>query len=178
MSEGNSSAASSYAMAGFSLADAFTQYSAGNAQGEFTKQAYETNARYAELEAADALKRGHSAAIQQRKRTKQLVGAQRAALAGSGVEVSSGSGLDLQMEADEMGRLDAMTIENNAFREAWGLKAQASEMRYQGKIAKSAAKFTANQTLISGGMKSIYYGSQAFGSNKIDPDANKKKAGR
>lgn len=165
MADGSS--ASSFILMGNSLAQGYNDYSSLSAQGDFTRASYETNAKYAEMQADDVIKRGKIATSQQRKKTKQFIGAQRAALAAQGVEVNSGSGLMLQEEAMEMGAADARTIENNAFREAWGMRAQASEMRFQGKVQQMASKFAARNAALVGGTKAISYGVGMMGSNQI-----------
>jgi hypothetical protein len=173
MADGSS--ASSFILMGNSLAQGYNDYSSLNAQGDFTRAAYETNARYAEMQADDVMKRGKVASNQQRKKTKQLIGAQRAALAAQGVEVNSGSGLMLQEEAMEMGAADARMIENNAFREAWGMRAQASEMRFQGRVQQMANKYAARNAVLVGGTKALGYGAELYDKNKINSD--KKKGG-
>lgn len=168
MTDGSS--ASSFILMGNSMAQGYNDYSSLSAQGDYTRSAYETNARYAEMQADDVIKRGKVASNLQRKKTKQLVGAQRAALAAQGIEVNSGSGLQLQEEAMEMGAADARTIENNAFREAWGMRAQASEMRFQGRVQQMANKYAARNAVLVGATKAFAYGADAFGSNKIKKD--------
>ena len=163
----DASSASSSILAVNSLAEGYTDYSSISAQGDFTRSAYETNARYAEMSADQVVKLGYGQSKQQRKKTKQFVGAQRASLAGQGIDVNSGSGLQLQEEAMLMGAEDARTIENNAFREAWGMRAQASEMRFQGKMQQMASKYAARGAMINGVSKAAGYGSTLIGRNTI-----------
>lgn len=73
-----------------------------------------------------------------RMRTAGLIGAQRATAAAHGVDVNSGSAVDVQSDAATLGELDALTIRNNAAREAYNYKvagagygAQAGLLNYQ-----------------------------------------------
>lgn len=83
------------------------------------------NAQYAEWQAQDALQRGATAEQNQRLKTAQLRSAQRARLAANGVIIDEGSALNLLDDTDFMGERDALTIRDNAKREAWGARVQA-----------------------------------------------------
>lgn len=100
----------------------------------------EQNATVAEQQAADSIARGAQDTYQHRAGVRKLIGAQRAAIAGSGVDISTGSAVDVQMEAARLGAIDEMTIRNNAAREAWGYKVEAANYRNQAVLGKYAAK--------------------------------------
>lgn len=158
---------SSYASifeAGSNVAEGFIQSGAMTAAGEATRDQYETNARLSEWKAEDALRRGHIEAGKYRTKVKQMVGSQRASLAASGVDISAtGSAQDVITETYEMGAMDALTIENNAYRESWGLKFEASESRFQGKIANMTARANARNTLLTSGLRAVSKGFEAYG---------------
>ena len=74
----------------------------------------------------------------------------------------------------QMGAEDVLKIKNNAYREAFGYKTQASNLRAQGQFDESSAKFNANQTLLAGGMKAAGSFAEAYGSyNKNKPSVKK-----
>jgi hypothetical protein len=75
-----------------------------------------------ERAAEDALSRGRIDEQQHRLKVSQMMGSQRAALAGSGVLVDSGSGLNLLADTATMGEMDALTIRGNAEREAYNAR--------------------------------------------------------
>lgn len=85
-----------------------------------------------------------SAAGQQRAAT---VGARNAAVGGkiktaqaaNGVDVNSGSAVDVQAGASEAGQLDVLTEENNALLQAYGYKTQASNYDAQSVLDKTEA---------------------------------------
>jgi len=102
----------------------------GNAQDAAAQSAARdarTNATYANDAANDALARGRYDADLQRIRTGQNIGTQRAAMAANGGLVDQGSNATLQEDTAALGELDALTIQNNAAREAYGYKVQAAQ---------------------------------------------------
>lgn len=138
--------------AGASLYGASAQSKALKQQGAYQKQISEQNARQNELFAADTIERGKEASTLVRKRALQLRGTQRASLAGQGVDVNRGTALRLQDEAYTMGELDAITVKNNAWREAWGYKTQAQNVRGEGRFAAMSAKSAARNTMLTGSL--------------------------
>lgn len=135
------------------VATGVMQASALRAQGSYEKSAAEVNATWQELQAKDAAKRAAEEVSARGARTARLIGAQRAAAAANGVNPDAGSALELQQDAEYMGKLDALTIENNAFKEAIGYKAGAAATRSRGQFGQLAAKSAARQTLISSGLQ-------------------------
>lgn len=80
----------------------------------YQRQAEERNLALAE----DARKRGQTEEYRQRLRTRNVAADQRAGLAAAGVDLSIGSPIDLIGDTFELGELDALTVRNNAAREA------------------------------------------------------------
>lgn len=110
------------------------------AQGAYQSAADETNARLATARARDAVARGAAAEREFRRGTRGLVGTQRAVSAANGVMVDDGSALDLNLDAETLGELDALTIRNNAAREAWGFQTEATSYRARAAMARLAAR--------------------------------------
>lgn len=134
-------------------------------QGTYEKSVYDQNAKYAEQQAADAVDIGQEAEYRHRAGVRGLVGSQRAASAAQGIEIDSGSALDVQLESVGIGELDALTIRNNAAREAWGYKVEAADLRNRGKMAQFAGKTAAASyrnaswsTLLTGASELAYMG--------------------
>jgi hypothetical protein len=71
----------------------------------------------------------------------------------SGVELSGGSSLDVLVGTAGIGAQDALTIQNNAAREAWGYRTQAGYARQQAKFAMSQGLFGAASTILTGSMQ-------------------------
>lgn len=125
---------------------------AGNiAQGNYNAAVARANAANLDYAATDAIQRGQIAADQRRQDTARIIGSQRAAM--SGVQLSGGSSLDVLVGTAGIGAQDALTIENNAAREAWGYRTQAGYARQQAKFAKSQGYFGAASTILTGSMQ-------------------------
>lgn len=149
-------------MAASSLIGGVQSAAAAREQGKFEEMQAETNARIAELQAEDAIRRGDRASAEHEKKTKALIGKQRASLAAQGIALDDGSALDIQADTAAIGAQDALTIKNNAWREAFGYRQQAQQDRFQGQIARSTAEFQANQTLLTGGLDALGHGLQGY----------------
>lgn len=141
--------------AGSSLLNASNQSSALKAQGAYQQQIAEMNARASDDLAKDAVERGKTESSLVRNRARQMLGSQRAGYAGQGVEVNSGTALQIQDETYTMGETDALTVKNNAWREAWGYKTQAKNIRSQGRLANMTAQLQARNTMLTGGLTAI-----------------------
>lgn len=152
--------------------------SSGEAEyGEWQKQQFEFNKQIAEMQSKDAIRRGDSEARKVRKAGKQIIGSQRAALAAQGIEIDSGSALDIQGDTAYLSEMDALTIKNNAAREAWGYKMDALQSGYQGQMAQYAAQNKARSTLLTGGLgfaSGMMDGAYYLSKNNVD---TKKKVG-
>jgi hypothetical protein len=134
------------------LSSAYSQSEAKKLQGKYQKELFDHNSRMAGLQAEDALRRGDREANQQRKKARQVQGSQRAALAAQGIDVDLGSAAEIQDETIVQGERDAQTVRNNAWREAWGYRAQAEDAASRGLMGDAIAQSDARNTLITGGM--------------------------
>jgi hypothetical protein len=128
--------ASSVVQTGTGIVTANRQAYAAKAMGEYESKIDLQNASLSDQQAQDALQRGQIEESRQRLQTRQTIGASRAAQAASGVDVSSGSAADVQASEAGLGELDALTIRNNAQREAWGYTVQGINDRQQAKLAQ------------------------------------------
>jgi len=146
------------------VTSAYAQSEATKMQAKYAQQQGEANAKMMELEAEDTLARGEKESQNMRKKANLFQGKQRAALAASGVSMDSGSAQDILQETATMGVEDAMTIKNNAYREAWGLRSQANNARSEGRMGRIGARFESKQTLLTGGMQAAAYGAEGYSS--------------
>jgi len=133
----NLASAATSAMGQYRQAGAITE------QGQYAAQAALQNATLAKAQATDATTRGAYAESLQRQGTRQLIGSQRAALAAQGVDIGSGTALDVQSSTAYLGELDALMVRNNAAREAWGYQVEAGGYTQQAQMAKAQAENTA-----------------------------------
>lgn len=163
MQSGTLFAASSAMQGVNAFAGAGAQASAMRSKAEYDANTFEINRRLAEFEAEDAIRRGGRAANQKKKETKQVIGSQRAALAAQGIEIDSGSAADIQESTAAIGAMDAITIKNNAYREAYGLKTQALNFGSQAAFSRISGEASARNTLLAGGISALGYGFQTTG---------------
>lgn len=138
---------------GLTVAGGLTTASGQNQAGKYNQQVANVNAQIAEWQAEDALARGREQVTRQREYIRQLTGSQRARLAAQGIDIDSGSALDVQLDTARSGELDVLAIENAARREAWGYRVQAQDYRTRGAIARYEGRQAAVGTLLTTGDK-------------------------
>lgn len=155
------------------------QASALRSQGSYEAAAFDRNASLAEAQAADALARGGVAAGIRGRQVRSEVGSARAAMAASGIQLDTGSALDVQADIDALGALDVATIRNNAAREAWGYRTQASDLTQRGILSRLAAENAAAgldddqiTTLLTGAGKTYgLFRQSRDGGRRVAPEA-------
>lgn len=153
MSSASLLAISSGVQGASSLGQGYAQMGAKVAQGDFEQRMAEMNARRADFLAEDAIKRGERDAAKVKKRGQQVIGAQRAAMAAQGIEVNDGSALAIQEDTAAMAAEDAVTVKNNAWREAWGFRVKAEDTRGAGRMARMSARREGRMSFLTGGMQ-------------------------
>ena len=129
------------------LTNAYAQWEAGQAR----KDLAEYNAKVADLQAEDALRRGAARESAHRMAVRKLIGAQRAGFAASHVAVGSGTAAAVQADSAILGEIDAQQIKNNAFAEAWGYRLNAANARVTGTLEAAQGRIAAIGSLIQGG---------------------------
>lgn len=92
---------------------------------EYQAAVSRNNATTSEWQARDAITRGQKAEQQQRLKAAALKGTQRASMAARGLALDEGSPANILADTEFMGEQDALTIRDNASREAWGFRNQA-----------------------------------------------------
>lgn len=125
------------------------------------------NAKVKEMQAGISRQQANAREEQQRRKGRQLLGAQRAAIAESGVG-AVGSALDIAEQSATRAELDSLTIRYEGELESKGLLADAEQQRYESKVnvmagknAMKGAYLSATGALLSGGAR--YYGYQETG---------------
>ncbi|MHA6476191.1 virion core protein, T7 gp14 family [Stutzerimonas sp. KH-1] len=119
-------------------------------QGAFQEAMAEQNAAYKEAAARDAEKRGAVDADRYRRQVGQLIGSQRTGFAANGIDVNSGTAAEIQDDTAAFGEFDALTIANNAAREAWGYRVGAQNDLMNGRMAQSNARSAATGSILGG----------------------------
>jgi len=126
-------------------------------QADYQAQVARNNEIIAQQQANAARQAGAVEAQTQDYKSRQIAGTQKAILGASGVDIESGSPLAIQQSQAELARLDALTVQSNAERKAWGFdveasnqKAQAGLYRMQASDARAAGKTAVLASLIGG----------------------------
>lgn len=153
------------ALMGLTAVQTYGQYNAQKAQGDYQYRMARINAAEAEAQGKRVIEAGEKSATDYKKKINQLVGEQKTGFAAGGVDVSFGSAQQIQAETREVGLRDVQTIRTNAFLQAMGYQAQSQDILRQGQMARNAANFSANQTLLTGALR---LGSQAYGAAGSD----------
>ena len=139
--------------AGAGIMNSYAQSKALKQQGQYEQQIYQQNARSLERQAGDTIERGRIEAAKVRRGARSVIGQQRTSYAGQGVDVNSGTALDLQDETFAMGEMDVLTVKNNSWLEAFGYKTEASNQKFKAAYTRRAADFNAQATLVTGGLR-------------------------
>ena len=142
-------------MTALTLAATGYQAYAQNQAGKEQQAIANRNAKLLEKQADSVLDVGNDNAMAARRRTRLLVGEQRAAAAGQGIDVNSGVAADLQEQAASFGAEDEARIRREAFDNAWGVRTQASNQRMEGRYARREGTNKAIGTGL-GGMGQAY----------------------
>lgn len=118
----------------------------------------------AKIQAKDLIAQADTDVQRRQQQVKQMIGSQKASLAGQGVIIEGELGQKLEQQEKKILREDSAAIKNNAWRQAFGLELRAQD--FQNKAAYSAIEARgrsgrilsegfsdASDLLISGGSK-------------------------
>lgn len=137
------------------------------------------NAGQSELAAQQELARGNATVAATSQRAGQVKGAQRAALAANGVDLSEGSAAEVLTSTDLAKENDINTITANAVRAAWGQRMQATNFENEALTkragADSISPLMATTTSLLGSASQI--ASSWYMLNKAGVPATAKKGG-
>lgn len=114
--------------AGFAAMGAYSSADSQKAMYAYQAQLARNNAIVQEQRAKDALARGATNVQNVQMKTAQVKSDQRAALAANGIDLGSGSAVDILTTTDYMGARDAITAQHNADMEAWADRNNANNL--------------------------------------------------
>ncbi len=110
---------------GMQAMGAYSSSQAQKAGMKYQAQIAANNATIAQEQASIAIQDGQRQEQTQDLKTGQIYGAQRAAMAANGVDLGEGSANEVLTTTKFMGNRDALTIRDNAMRQAWGYDVQS-----------------------------------------------------
>lgn len=155
----------SIASIGSGVLGALGSIAGGNANAkaaEYQARVAENNAQIARQNQEWAERSAITNEAAQGIKSRASLGAVKAAQGASGVDVNSGSALDVRSSAAELGQLDAINIRANAARDAYGYATQASGYdasagmsRAAGANASSAGMIGAASSLLGGATSAV-----------------------
>ena len=121
-------------------AGARAQASAASAADNYQAQVARNNAIINERNAQAAEQAGQTLEQNQRQKTAQIISSTRTAQAANGLDTTSGTPAAVQADEAKLGELDALTIKNNAARQAYGYRVEGmSDTANAGLLEQSAA---------------------------------------
>lgn len=130
---------------------------AKSAQSAYQAQVAANNAKIAEQDARFTIQAGETAATNQGLKTRAMVGQQKAAQGASGIDVNTGSAVDVRAGTESIGMLDALTLRSDAVKRAYAKEVEATSDTAQSQLLTSeseqeasAAPIGAFGTLLSG----------------------------
>ena len=123
---------------------------AAHAQGQAQEEAADFNAKVAKNNAIAAEQAAAIEAEQKREHYRRLMGTQRARQGASGVEISSGSPLLVQLDQAEQAALALSTTQYGGGVRAQGFNAEAELEGFSGSQAARAGTLTAGASILTG----------------------------
>ena len=117
--------------------------------GQYNAKIYRMNASIKRKMAQDSLKRGDTAEAWHRMDVADVKADQRARMLAGGQTIT-GSNSRILDDTAFFGELDALTIRQNAAREAWGHETEAKNYGMQAELAEKGGQSAANATIITG----------------------------
>lgn len=134
--------ATAYAQAGMALLGGAGGYSGAKTQrSALNSQAWseDQNAKIADWQASQAIINGQTNEEGARLQEAQAFGRERAGMAANGVDLGYGSATDILTSTKVLGEANALQIHDNALREAWGYRVQATNARNQAALDRAGA---------------------------------------
>lgn len=133
---------------------AFAQGSAEAAGHKAQAQAYDRDATIAAQNAAIAGQQSSAEQERVRREARQVLGAQRAAMAESGTAFN-GSNVDIARQSTANAELDALNVQYGGEIERTGLLNQAEASKYNAKVSRSSAKAANRMRWLSAGTSAL-----------------------
>lgn len=155
-------AASSVAGTGIAAVGAVSQGEAASQAAAYNAQVAANNAKLATQNASTIAQEGEQQTAQAQQQTKAKLGAILANQGASGVDVNTGSAVDVRSSAAELGELNAINIRANAVRQAYGQQVQAAGDTGQSQLDKSESSSDAAAGFIKGGSTLLSGASDAY----------------
>ena len=147
---------------GLSLYGIQSGIQANEANLEFQQEQSRHNQIVSEILAEDAIFRGEQNERAQRRKIKQVAGAQRAAIAGNGFVVDQDTAADLVDDTINWGEVDLAKLRASSRMEALQIRAGGIQSGIQSGIAGVQTGYANQQTIITGASNILSAGSNYY----------------
>lgn len=137
---------------------------AANQSYQYKAQVAANNAAIKKQQATMDMQSGEIAAVNQGLKTRAKVAGEKAQQGAAGIDVNTGSAVDVRAGTEELGMLDALTIRSNAAKKAWSDEVDASSLEAQSELDKSAGEQAETAGAI-GAAGSLLSGASTVGGN-------------
>ena len=127
---------------GMSLYGASQQASAQESMDEYQSQVAANNAAIAQQQAQNAENQGELNLQQQQIKNATTMDNQKAMMAANGLDLNSGSPLNIQASDQNLGNLDAQSIQNNTISQIYGDDATAMNQQAQSQMDQEKSDLT------------------------------------
>lgn len=124
-------------------------------KAQYESDQLELNAKMSELNASDVLYASGRQLGEVEKYRRSLRAQQQSVLASSNLDTTFGSAAAIQMETETLANLDAITVENNAWREAWGFRFEALQHRKAAALTMITGEKQSSATLLGGAIGAV-----------------------
>jgi hypothetical protein len=122
-----------------SMAGSYYAAKSAKSNLKFQSKMAEINARIADMGSRNEILKGQRESGRLTSKAGQVKRAQRAQLAANGVDLGVGSAVELQASTDIVKEMDALTIQANALRAAWGFKQEGLNFQNAAAIGNANA---------------------------------------
>lgn len=134
-----------------SVLGSIQQGQAAKKSANYNAQVQEHNAQLSERNATLASQEGAANTAIEQQKTRAGVAGMKAAQAANGIDVDTGSAVDVRSSAAELGELNAITVRSNAVKQAYGYQTQAASDKAQAELDRQEAKSSEDSGLINAG---------------------------
>ena len=119
---------------------AYNQSVAAKNQAKYQAQVAKNNATMAEYAAQDASNRGAEEAAKVAANARRVRSRQVAAIASSGIDITSNSSQSLLEDTDFLSAQDAAQVRSNAARQAWGYRVEGQNFNASSAMYRTSAR--------------------------------------
>jgi len=150
----------------YGLYESKQQADALERQSQFNAQQMRTNAAQLDVRAEEAGKQALDDAVDVQQDISRMIGTQKVNLAAQGIDIGSEVSTQIRRDTERIGAEDVQTLKNNAWKEAWGMKTQAQDLRMQADMGITAGGERARSTMVTGGLSAVQGLTSAYGTYK------------